>query len=376
MSAVHAPHALGLATHRHLDGERCPFCEQPIPNDKLAEISRRIEAREAERSAELTARLKEQFAREKKEAEARIRAEAEAAKTEARLAAEAAVAERLSAATAAQQTAEAQLKALKAAQEAAMKARETELRQQVEAEKLAAVQAEQAKAFDDKQKFQLKIAELQRQLENKTAQELGDAGEVDLFETLKAEFPEDRIARVDKGVAGADIVHDICHNGRQVGRMVYDAKNRSAWRNDYTAKLRQDQADAKADHAILASKVFPAGVKELHIQDGVVVVAPARVLVIAGMLRRHVIQTHALRLSNEARSQKTEDLYAFIMSERCQHLLGSIESHADSMFDLDRDEEKAHQRTWKRRAELIRHVQRAHGDLTSEIERIIGTRGA
>ena len=364
-----------LGAHRHVGGECCPWCDQLIPNEKLAEITSRIEAREREYMGELTSRLKEQHAREKREAEIRAKAELDAAREQARVAAEAAVQERLAGIEAAKKVAETQVQALKASQDAMIKAREAELRQALETEKISAIQAEQAKAFEVNQKFQGKIAELQRQLENKTAQELGDAGEVDLFETLKAEFTEDRISRVEKGAAGADIVHDIHHNGRHVGRIVYDAKNRSAWRNDYTSKLRQDQADAKADHAVLASKVFPSGSKELHIQDGVVVVAPGRALVIAGMLRRHVIQTHALRLSNEARSQKTEDLYAFIMSERCTHLLSSIEAHTDTMFDLDRDEEKSHQRTWKRRAELIRNVQRAHGDLTSEIERIIGTRG-
>ncbi len=375
MSAVHAPTHLAVGAHRHVAGECCPWCDQPIPNEKLAEISNRIEVREREYMGELTARLKEQHAREKREAELKAKAELDAAREQARVAAEAAVQERLAGIEAAKKVAEAQVQTLKASQDAMVKAREAELRQALETEKISAIQAEQAKAFEVNQKFQGKIAELQRQLENKTAQELGDAGEVDLFETLKAEFTDDRISRVEKGAAGADIVHDIHHNGRHVGRIVYDAKNRSAWRNDYTSKLRQDQADAKADHAVLASKVFPSGAKELHIQDGVVVVAPARALVIAGMLRRHVIQTHSLRLSNEARSQKTEDLYAFIMSERCTHLLSSIEGHTDTMFDLDRDEEKSHQRTWKRRAELIRNVQRAHGDLTSEIERIIGTRG-
>lgn len=376
MSAMHAPAHHALGSHRHVAGECCPWCDQPIPNDKLAEISGRIEAREREHAGELTARLKEQFAREKREAEAKAKAELETAREQARAAAVAAVQERLSAVETAKTAAEAQVQALKASQEALLKAREADLRQALEVEKLAAVQAEQAKAFEANQKFQGKIADMQRQLENKTAQELGDGAEVDLFETLKAEFPEDRISRVEKGAAGADIVHDIHHNGRQCGRIVYDAKNRNAWRNEYVTKLRQDQAEANADHAVLASKVFPSGVRELHIQDGVLVVAPGRVLVLAALLRRHVIQTHGLRLSNEARSEKTEALYAFIMSERCTHLLSSIDTHADDMVDLDRKEEKAHQANWKRRAELIRNVQRAHGDLTSEIERIIGTRDA
>jgi hypothetical protein len=360
--------------HAHADGERCPFCDQPIPNEKLAEIERRIEAKERERIGAVTERLKEQFARERRDAEVKAKAELEAARSEAVKAAEAAVVERLAAAEGLHAAALAENAALKAAQELALKSHAEQLRQSLEQERIAAVQSEQAKAFEEKQKFQSKILELQRQLENKTAQDLGNGAEVDLFEALKAEFPEDRISRVDKGVAGADVIHDIYHNGRLCGRMVYDSKNRGAWRNDYVGKLRQDQAEANADHAVLASKVFPAGVRELHIQDGVLIVAPARVLVLAHVLRRHVIQTHALRLGNEARAQKSEALYAFIMSERCGQLLSSIDLHAEDMADLDRKEEKAHQATWKRRAELIRSVQRAHVDLTSEIERIIGTR--
>jgi hypothetical protein len=37
-----------------------------------------------------------------------------------------------------------------------------------------------------------------RALENKTAEELGEGAEVDLFESLKSEFPEDNIRRVPK----------------------------------------------------------------------------------------------------------------------------------------------------------------------------------
>ena len=264
---------------------------------------------------------------------------------------------------------------MKEQQEALVAERIVLAREALEKEKLAAVQAEQTKAFDEKQKLQAKIADMQRQLENKTAQDLGEGPEADLFELLKSEFPEDRITRVEKGAAGADVVHDVYHNGRRCGRIVYDSKNRSAWRNDYVTKLRADQVEAKANHAVLASKVFPAGAREMHLQDGVLVIAPARVLVVAHLLRKHVVQTHALRAGNEARAQKTEALYAFIMSERCTQLLGSIDLQASELADLDRKEERAHQAVWKKRGEMIRAVQRAHGDLTFEIDRIIGVAG-
>ncbi|MCH8242906.1 MAG: DUF2130 domain-containing protein, partial [Planctomycetes bacterium] len=239
-----------------------------------------------------------------------------------------------------------------------------------------AVNAEKSKAFNENLKFEEKLQELQRKLQKKTAEELGEGAEVDLFEALKTEFPSDQITRVNKGAAGADIIHKVVHNGQVCGCIIYDSKNRNAWRNDYVTKLRRDQLAAKADHAILSTQVFPAGARQLHIQDGVIVSNPARTVVLAQMLRKHVVQNHGLRLSNKARDQKTARLYEFITSERCAQLLDQIVTLTDDMLDLEVKEKKAHDATWKRRGEFIRSVQRTHGDFSAEIERIIGTAAA
>lgn len=110
-------------------------------------------------------------------------------------------------------------------------------------------------------------------------------------------------------------------------------------------------------------------------QDGVIIVNPARALVIATVLRKHVVHTHGLRISNEARAQKTEALYAFITSERCNQFLDTISSSTEDMEELDVKEKRAHDATWRKRGELVRTVQRSRGQLCDEIERIIGTAG-
>src|SRR5262249_55292711 len=154
---------------------------------------------------------------------------------------------------------ERQLQLLRAEQQQHLEQKLLEQRQQIETTKANELAAEKLKAYEEKLKFEGKLADLQRQLQNKTAAELGDTAEVDLFEARKAEFPEHRISRVEKGAAGVDITHDVYQGGRHCGRIVYDAKNRNAWRNDYVSKLLQDQIAAKADHSILSSKVFPGG---------------------------------------------------------------------------------------------------------------------
>src|SRR5207245_660867 len=121
-------------------------------------------------------------------------------------------------------------------------------------------------------------------------------------------------------------IHTVKDGGRECGRIVYDSKNRSTWRNDYVTKLRADQLAAKADSAILATHVLPAGARQMHVQDGVIVLNPARTVVVVEVLRNHIVQMHTLRLSSVARTDKTAKLYDFIASDRWAQLVDQIEA--------------------------------------------------
>jgi hypothetical protein len=137
-----------------------------------------------------------------------------------------------------------------------------ELRAILEADRDQSVLKKQVEFTREREKWQKEILDLQRKLQNKTSDEIGDGAEVDLFEVLKAEFETDCLRRVKKGQPGADIRHEIRHNGEMCGTIVYDSKNRQGWQLTYATKLRQDQLDAQADHAILATTAFPSGASE------------------------------------------------------------------------------------------------------------------
>jgi hypothetical protein len=390
------------APHRHVAEERCPWCEQPIPRAKFEEISRRIAARERDQHAQLTARLKQEFANERASAEANAKAALEAqraaaaqaaealrreseaklasARREAQQAAETLMATKLAALErsleAAEQTKAAALEeraAVAAEQQALLGQRLQELEERAAQERLAAVQAVQSEAFDEKQRLQAKVQDLQRQLESKSAHELGESSELDLFQQLRDTFEGDRIWRVAKGVNGADVIHEVILNGKVCGKIIYDAKNRNAWQNEFVAKLSADRLAERADHAVLSSNKFPKGTQQLHTQDGVIVASPARVLAVADILRRHILQTHALRIGGEQREQKTARLYTFITSEPCKQLFAAIAGQTKRLGELDEAEQKAHRRLWDQRGRLIGAVQRSHDDLCFEIDRIIGT---
>jgi len=268
------------------------------------------------------------------------------------------------------------IESLKANHETVIAAALMEQREVLEADKASAISAERSSAFEEKQRLSEKVEALQRALDKKTAEELGEGAEINLFETLKAEFEEDRVERVKKGQPGADILHTVIHNGQVCGTIIYDSKNHAAWRNDFVAKLRADQMAAGAEHAILTAMKFPQGARQLHLQDGVLVANPARVVAVVEMLRRHMVQSYSLRMSGQQRAEKTAALYDFMTSDQCAGMFERLDTHAQSLLDIQDAERAAHDRVWKQQGLAIRASQKVQGELRNKIDSIIGTASA
>jgi hypothetical protein len=367
------PAAPSAEAHLHAALNRCPLCEQSIGQD----LARRIEAkRQAQREAQLRqAREEAAAAVEQELAAARQEAQQAAMALTARLAE---VQARLAEEQTARRTDQVQMAALRAEQETLVAARVAEVRDSLERQKEAlqrekegAVLAEKAKVL----KLQTELQDMQRKLEGKSAHELGEHSEIDLYEQLRAAFELDRIQRVPKGINGADVIHEVVHNGKVCGKIIYDAKNRDAWQNAFASKLKADKLAQAADHAILASNKFPKDKSQIHCQDGVIIASPQRVLAIVEILREQLVRLYELRASNQERGSKMVELYAFITSEPFKQLVEQVEAQAGKMLELEVREQEAHRRVWDQRNKLISAVQKARRDLSFEVDRIIGTAG-
>lgn len=272
----------------------------------------------------------------------------------------------------------------KAVGEANTKAREaekhaSELEQDVKTQREAmeqakddAVNAVKAKAFEENQKLSTKVNDLQRALERKSNEELGEGAEVNLFEALKKEFKGDKIERIPKGAPGADIRHVVMFNGKECGTILYDSKNHKQWRDEHAAKLRKDQLAEKAEHAILSTHKFPRDTRQLHLRDGVLLANPARIVALVTIIRQHLLQLHTLRVSRVQREKKTAALYEFITSARCKQLLDRVDQRASALLDIQEKEIRWHQNNWEHQGTAIRAIQKAKADLTGEINAILG----
>jgi hypothetical protein len=333
---------------------QCPFCGAPLGRKRLREIQTRMTAEEAERSAKREQQIRDGFAREMAKAEATKKAAIDKARREAT------------------KVADSKLKVLAANQEATINARLQAQRETLEKAKAKAVSDEKAKAYEEKLRLEEKLQELTRQLQKKTAHELGDPAEVDTLAQLEAAFSGDRVSRVVKGVKGPDILIEVVHNGAVVGKIVVDCKNHKKWSNGFTAKLRTDQLAEGADFAILSTAVFPAGARQLHVQDNVIVADPARVPVLVHLLRRQIIDNCMLKLGAEARDTKAGELYKFILSPTCDDMFDRLLKLTRDAQVLDAAEAKAHQATWMKRAELLVGVLAVREQFVSVVADIVG----
>lgn len=373
--------------HRHAEDEHCPLCDQPLPHDLTAnELRARLRQQEQDQAQ----RMRVEFAKEltakidhtRKEVESKAAEREKTVRTEATAEATTALKSEVAKAELAKSKAEQEkraaqnhVKELKAAQEQRIELEIrkalTEQREALEQDKDKAIRKAQADEFKKAQKLEKQVDLLKRQLEQKTAEARGEGAEIDLYESLRENFDDDKITRIKKGQPGADILHEVRHNGQICGSIIYDSKNHAGWRDSFVDKLKTDQLAARADHAVLTTSAFPAGARQLQVKDEVILLNPARAVELVRIVREHIIQTNRLRLSGKEKDRKTAALYEFMNSDRCRQLMARYEAITDELLDIDVNEVKAHDLVWKKRGQFLRDAQKVHNDYRAEIDRIV-----
>jgi hypothetical protein len=381
----------GVALQTRVATDSCPWCGTVISRGKFLEIEKRI--------ADLE---RKKFAAEREKMEAQIRAEAQKAglhekeENEKKLAAlaeklkaaevrEAAIKKEAAAQAEAKANAEAEKKLIALSKErdqATAKAKELEEARQKELERTRAalekdrdaqLSKKEAEHSRERQKWQQKFELMTRQLQRKTADELGEGAELDIYEALRDSFSTDHIVRIKKGQPGADIRHEVQHKGQSCGIILIDSKNRQGWQNSYVQKLREDQMTAKADYAVLATTVFPSGKKELYVdqETRVIVVHRERTVEVMGLLRRLMVRVHATSQSNNQRAEKQEQVFKYISSEDFrQHLIEGARL-AGELLELDVEEKRGHEKVWEKRGKMVTRLRNVNREIDTEVSAIL-----
>ena len=225
--------------------------------------------------------------------------------------------------------------------------------------------AEKDKQLDDMKK---QIDELKRKSEQGSQQMQGEVLELELEESLKEEFPFDVIEPVAKGVKGGDIIQTVkTQSGRICGKILWETKRTKNWSESWIQKLKDDQRDAKADLAILASESLPKGLQHFRLISGVWVTDILSAVSLALALRVVLIQVARERVTQVGKKEKMELAYNYLTGQEFRNRVEAIvESFTAMKIDLEA-ERRAMLKIWaKREKQMERVISNAagmHGDL-------------
>lgn len=218
---------------------------------------------------------------------------------------------------------------------------------------------------------------LERQVERLRAADQGEFNEERILEQLKAAFRDDDLTRTRRGRAGADIFHRIRYrDGRgdwaEAGLIIYECKDTLRWNNDFLAQVKRAGKRHEATCMVIVSRAFPRGQKNLVARtDGVIVVHPTLLLHLAHVVRRMVEEIHRAGLGAEGHARKTEELYAYLRSERFKHSLESIANATATLGEMLDAERDSHRRTWSRREKAYNEIREMTSTIDEDIRIIV-----
>jgi hypothetical protein len=349
--------------------DRCPWCGTLISRDKFKEVETKIREEERKKLAEAEAVMRKRVEAERQVIERRAKeaADERIAKITAELNATLAQLRQAEASKA-----KIREQAQKEAEEKAKQASEEDLKRQrqvLENDREQKLLRQLSEFNREREGYHKKINELGRQLQQKTAQETADGNEIDLFEELRTAFPQDQITRLHEGKPNEKILHEILYKDRVCGCIVIDSRNRQSWQHGFVSKLRSDQLERTADHAVFSTTVFPKGKKELCIEEDVIVVHPGRAVHIVELLRNALVRMYVQGLSVVDRTAKNSRLYEYISSKAYAQKFNEATSLTNNIGELDVQEVKQHQKTWEKRGLLTQQLKA----LLNEMDVDIGT---
>lgn len=203
------------------------------------------------------------------------------------------------------------------------------------------------------QQLTANLANLNAQAQQGHGQAVGEVGEVAIENILLQTLPQDEVQPVPAGYHGADLILVVRERGVEVGKIIIEVKNTQNWSNQWLDTLKQNQADANADLAVLVTNKFPANMTEGGLRENVWVCRIAEFRYLIQALRQSVAAVAQANARLATRDTDALHLYDFVQSTQFQHAMNSLVTPVLQMRENHESEKRALQRVWRKRERTI-----------------------
>lgn len=220
---------------------------------------------------------------------------------------------------------------------------------------LSQFRSQQIKHQSDLDKREQKIRSLEEQLKkNQTPQVLGLLEEKAFLAELKKAFPKDRFEHTGKK---GDIVHYIVSSGNEVGCIVYELKKVAKFDRKHIEQTLKARNARLADYGVLVTNAKRTKTDMgFSVLKNVLIIHPAGAIVLAKILRDHLVNISQLKLKSSQRSKSVAAILNYVQGAEFKNSLESIIQHTIDLYDNMQDEVKKHVRTWKYRLNKYRSI--------------------
>ena len=138
--------------------------------------------------------------------------------------------------------------------------------------------------------------------------------------------------------------------------IIYECKDTLQWSNSFVAQIKAQAKLHGTPYAVLVSRCFPRNQKTLAIIDDIVVVDPGRVVALAGVMRRMVIESYRASAISGSQVEKTAELFRYISSTEFCQAFETLTESVDTLDDLLTRERTSHQKLWTERGRLYTNI--------------------
>ncbi len=264
---------------------------------------------------------------------------------------------------------EAQIKADQEAQEK----REAEIRTKAEVDAAREFDIERKEHDIEKQRIEKQMADMQRQLGQKSVELQGEALEVYLKQQLISNFPFDKISDISRGRKGADLTQEV--KDAQLGTcgiVVWEAKRTKHWNDNWLAKVKEDADRVGAHLRVIVSQTMPTDISNFGQKEGVWVSSIECALPLALALRAQLIESASLQRAMQGQGLKMDAIYQYLTSLRFSGRIQRMVETWKALEDQVISEERAMKRQWKERRKQLAMMQDSTMEMFTDFSAILG----
>lgn len=212
------------------------------------------------------------------------------------------------------------------------------------------------------------LEDAKRKLTQGSQQAQGEVFELSFEESLKQQYPHDKILPVGKGIKGGDIIQEVWDsNGKFAGKIIWELKNTKTWSELWVEKLKTDKRAINADEAVLITQALPGDMKVAGFRNGIWVTERNFVFPLTDSLRVKLIQQIIIKNSLKGKDVKMEALYTYLTGVEFKNRMEAIVESFTSMQNEIEKEKRYFANKWARDEKNIRQVIDStygmHGDL-------------